>query len=62
VNGPPSQDDTKHRVDAKIDTLMDKLEALTAQVDEAVGHLAHVDAESVRRAFQERQQSHDDGQ
>lgn len=62
MNGPLTPDDTKHRVDAKIDTLMSKLEALTAQVDEAVGHLANVDAESVRRVFQERQERQgDDG-
>lgn len=61
MNGPSAPDDTKRRVDAKIDTLMDKLDSLSAQVDTVAEKLAKADAEAIRRAFQERQKGHDGG-
>jgi hypothetical protein len=55
LNGPPLPDDTKRRVDAKIDTLMEKLAVLSKQVDTAAERLTREDAARVRRAFQEKE-------
>lgn len=62
MNGPVTPDDTKHRVDAKIDAAVDKLNTLSAQIEAAAERLARDDAARVRRAFQERDQgSHEGG-
>jgi hypothetical protein len=56
LNANVEQDDTKRRVDAKIDTLMEKLAALSKQVDTAAERLTREDAARVRRAFQEKEE------
>lgn len=47
-----SEEDTEHRVDAKVDILLEKLNYLSAQVDKVSETLAKADAAAVRRAFQ----------
>jgi hypothetical protein len=49
-------DDTKRLVDVKIDTLMEKLAALSKQVDTATERLMRDDCARVRRAFQEKEE------
>lgn len=61
MNGPLTPDDTKRRVDAKIDTLMDKLDSLSQQVDTVADRLAKADAEAIRRAFQQKQKGDSGG-
>jgi uncharacterized protein YdcH (DUF465 family) len=51
----PERDDTKHRVDAKIDSLLEKLNSLSDQVDNVAEQLARADSATVRRVFQERE-------
>lgn len=55
------RDDTKHRVDRKIDILLEKLNSLSDQVDNVAERLARADAANVRRVFQERQVGTGDG-
>lgn len=61
MNGPGVPDDTKRRVDARIDPLIEKLDALIKQVDTAAEQFAREDAARVRRAFRERDQGTHDG-
>lgn len=62
MNGPPAPDDTKRRVDAKIDAAVEKMNALSAQIEAAAERLAREDAARVRQVFSERdRQAGDDG-
>lgn len=54
MNMPESQGDVEHRVDSRIDTLMEKLDALSMQVDIAAERLAREDITRVRRALRQK--------
>jgi len=54
MNMPPPSD-TQERVDTKIDALLEKLNALSEQVDTVAEQLTRRDAAAVRKVFEERE-------